>query len=42
MVSRRGRSALLKDRSLGHLDPGAVSAYIVLRVVGAVLEKRCP
>ena len=39
MVSKRGRSALLKDKSLGHLDPGAVSAYYVLSAASAVLQQ---
>jgi dihydroxyacetone kinase len=42
MVSKRGRSSLLKARSLGHLDPGAVSIYYVLRAVSGVLTIRCP
>lgn len=41
MVSKRGRSALLKDKSLGHLDPGAVSAFYVLSAVGAVIQQYC-
>lgn len=33
MVARKGRASFLKERSAGHLDPGAVSCYLVLRVV---------
>ena len=42
MVSKRGRSAVLKDKSLGHLDPGAASMYYVLEAVGGVLAEQCP
>jgi dihydroxyacetone kinase len=41
MISKRGRSAVLKEKSLGHLDPGAASIYYVLEAVGAVLADRC-
>jgi dihydroxyacetone kinase-like protein len=30
MLSQKGRSSRLGDRSLGHQDPGATSAYIIL------------
>lgn len=33
MVARKGRASFLKERSAGHLDPGAVSCYLMLRVV---------
>ena len=33
MVARKGRAAKLGDRSLGHMDPGAASAVIVLRAI---------
>lgn len=33
MVARKGRASFLKERSAGHLDPGAVSCYLALRVV---------
>jgi dihydroxyacetone kinase len=41
MVSKRGRSAVLKERSLGTQDPGATSVYYVLREIGAVLNAAC-
>jgi dihydroxyacetone kinase phosphoprotein-dependent L subunit len=41
MMSKRGRSAVLKEKSLGHLDPGAVSMYYVLAAVGDVLKAHC-
>lgn len=31
MVAARGRAARLGERSLGHVDPGAASAVIILR-----------
>ena len=31
MVATRGRAARLGERSLGHIDPGAASAVIILR-----------
>ncbi|MBI1171333.1 dihydroxyacetone kinase subunit L [bacterium] len=33
MIASRGRAARLKERSLGHQDPGAVSAALILRVL---------
>lgn len=33
LVARKGRASFLKERSAGHLDPGAVSCYLMLRVV---------
>lgn len=41
MVATRGRSAVLKERSLGTQDPGATSVYYVLRAVGEVLQREC-
>ena len=37
MISRRGRSSRLGERSRGHLDPGAVSMLYMLQAVGEVL-----
>jgi len=42
MISKKGRSSRLGERSRGHLDPGAVSITYVLRAVGAALEEGCP
>ena len=42
MVARRGRSARLGERSLGHRDPGAVSMHIMLRAVGDALDAQEP
>ena len=33
MIASRGRAARLKERSLGHLDPGAVSAVLILEAM---------
>lgn len=41
MVAARGRSAVLRERSLGTQDPGATSVYYVLRAVGEVLRMSC-
>ncbi|WP_062119217.1 dihydroxyacetone kinase subunit DhaL [Aureimonas sp. AU40] len=38
MVASRGRAARLGERSLGHLDPGAVSAALILRAMAGVLS----
>lgn len=38
MESKRGRSAKLGARSVGHVDPGAASTYIVLRAMSKALE----
>ena len=35
MIASRGRAARLKERSLGHLDPGAVSAVLILEFDGS-------
>jgi dihydroxyacetone kinase-like protein len=37
MRALRGRAAFLGDRSVGHVDPGARSASLILGVVGRVL-----
>ncbi len=43
MLALRGRAAFLGERSIGHVDPGARSASLVLGAVGRVLggEGRC-
>ncbi len=40
MVAKRGRSAKLAERSLGHADPGAYSMLYLLQATGAVLEEQ--
>lgn len=39
LESRRGRSAKLGERSVGHIDPGAASTYVTLRAMAAALQK---
>lgn len=39
LESRRGRSAKLGERSVGHIDPGAASTFVTLRAMTAALEK---
>ncbi|MFT4158851.1 dihydroxyacetone kinase subunit DhaL [Shinella sp.] len=39
LESRRGRSAKLGARSVGHIDPGAASTYVTLRAMAAALQK---
>jgi dihydroxyacetone kinase len=38
LIARRGRSATLGERSLGHVDPGAVSICDLLQALGDVLK----
>jgi dihydroxyacetone kinase len=42
MVAKRGRAAVLKDRSLGTPDAGATSMYYLLDAAGGVLRAHCP
>ncbi len=42
MVAKRGRSARLGERSLGHRDPGAMSMYYLLQAFGQALDELCP
>ncbi|PDQ21390.1 dihydroxyacetone kinase subunit L [Mesorhizobium sanjuanii] len=39
MVAARGRAARLGERSLGHMDPGAASAVIILRAMKDTFEE---
>ncbi|MCS6826123.1 MAG: dihydroxyacetone kinase subunit DhaL [Caldilinea sp.] len=41
MVARRGRSAKLGERSLGHPDPGATSLVYLLQAMEAALTEEC-
>ncbi|MBV2144973.1 dihydroxyacetone kinase subunit DhaK [Falsochrobactrum sp. TDYN1] len=38
MESRRGRSAKLGERSIGHIDPGAASTFVTLRAMAEALQ----
>lgn len=40
MVSKRGRSSRLGERSRGHLDPGAISMLYLLQACGEVTGER--
>ncbi len=42
MISKKGRASRLGERSRGHLDPGAMSMYYMLRAVGDALAEACP
>lgn len=33
IIATKGRAAYLGERSLGHLDPGAVSSYLMIKVI---------
>jgi dihydroxyacetone kinase-like protein len=39
MLARKGRASYLGERSVGHQDPGATSAYLMLKCLSASLEK---
>jgi dihydroxyacetone kinase phosphoprotein-dependent L subunit len=41
MMAKRGRSAVLKEKSIGAADPGATSMYYILNAVGEVLQTEC-
>ncbi|HUG62036.1 MAG TPA: DAK2 domain-containing protein, partial [Methylomirabilota bacterium] len=38
MVAGRGRAARLGDRALGHMDPGAASAALLIQALAAELR----
>lgn len=33
MLARKGRASYLGDRSIGHQNPGATSAYVILKTL---------
>jgi dihydroxyacetone kinase-like protein len=39
LVARRGRASYLGERSKGHLDPGAVSSYLILKSLLETMER---
>lgn len=41
MVATKGRSARLGERSLGHIDPGAASAAIILTIISNDWARLC-
>lgn len=38
MIAKKGRASYLKERSIGHLDPGAASSYMILETITDVLR----
>lgn len=38
MQAKKGRAAYLKERSIGHIDPGAMSSYLLFQSFAEVLE----
>lgn len=40
MESRRGRSAKLGERSIGHIDPGAASTFVTLHAMAQALQAK--
>lgn len=43
MVSKRGRSSRLGERTRGHIDPGAASTYYIIEaIIGTCLEAPTP
>ncbi len=42
LVAKKGRASYLGERSAGHLDPGAVSTYILLRALATVAAQAGP
>jgi len=39
MLSKRGRSSRLGERSIGHIDPGAASSYFIIEAFfGSLIE----
>lgn len=41
MIAKKGRSAKLGERSLGHRDPGAVSMWYILQAINEALQTVC-
>ena len=33
MLSKKGRSSKLGERSIGHIDPGAASSFIIIKSI---------
>ncbi|MDX3924669.1 MAG: dihydroxyacetone kinase subunit DhaL [Shinella sp.] len=42
MIATKGRAARVRERSLGHVDPGAASAVIILRAMASGLQPAAP
>lgn len=39
MRATKGRAAYLKERSIGHIDPGAMSSYLIFVALAEVMER---
>jgi dihydroxyacetone kinase-like protein len=39
MIARRGRASYLGERSVGHLDPGAASAALLVEALATALAE---
>lgn len=39
MVAKRGRAAFLRERSVGHMDPGARSSQLMIAAVCESLQR---
>lgn len=39
MEAKKGRAAYLRERSIGHLDPGSVSSYYIFSALSDVIKK---
>jgi dihydroxyacetone kinase-like protein len=39
MQARKGRASYLGERSVGHIDPGAMSSFYLLRALGEVVAR---
>ena len=33
IIARKGRASYLGDRSIGHVDPGSMSTYLILKTI---------
>jgi dihydroxyacetone kinase-like protein len=42
MVATRGRAARLGERSLGHIDPGAASAVVIIKAMKETFTENEP
>ncbi len=39
IIATKGRASYLKERSIGHLDPGACSSYLILETITRTLKE---
>ena len=38
MLAKKGRASFLGERSIGHLDPGAMSSFLIIKAISQTLE----